>query len=58
MTEEPLRPAMRDVISGLVEAVRAGDDARIDHLLDEFIRVATPGALYELRRQLVKGVSP
>lgn len=55
MTGEPLPSAVREVIAGVVEAVRAGDDARIDRLLDDLARVATPDDLYELRRQLAKG---
>ncbi|WP_435971474.1 hypothetical protein [Streptomyces sp. Qhu_M48] len=50
--------AVYDVIAGIVDAVRAGDEAGTDRLLDLLVRVATPEALYELRRQLDKGVSP
>ncbi|MFD3959898.1 MULTISPECIES: hypothetical protein [Streptomyces] len=55
MTDQPLPPAVRGVIAGLVDAVRAGDDARIDRLLERIVRIGTPEALYELRRQLAKG---
>ncbi|MFF5447089.1 hypothetical protein [Streptomyces sp. NPDC012888] len=45
----------REVITGLVDAVRAGDDPRIDRLLEELVRIGSPDALCELRRQLAKG---
>lgn len=53
---DPLLPPVRDVIASIVDAVRAGDDAHTDRLLDRFVRVATPDSLYELRQQLDHGV--
>ncbi|WP_420082827.1 hypothetical protein ACN6AT_37540 (plasmid) [Streptomyces sp. JL4002] len=55
MTEERLPTVVSEVIAGVVDAVRAGDDALIDRLLDQLVRLATPEALYELRRQLARG---
>ncbi|WP_420082571.1 hypothetical protein ACN6AT_36620 (plasmid) [Streptomyces sp. JL4002] len=55
MTEEPLPPVVCEVIAGLVDAVGAGDDARIDQLLEQLVRIGSPDALYELRRQLANG---
>ncbi|MEW9512297.1 hypothetical protein [Streptomyces bacillaris] len=52
MTEQPLPPAVREVITALVDAVRTGDDARIDRLLNELVRIGSPEALYELRTVL------
>lgn len=53
---DPLPPPVCDVIASIVDAVRAGDDAHTDRLLDRFVRVATPDSLYELRQQLDHGV--
>ncbi|MFC9266205.1 hypothetical protein ACFTXJ_00225 [Streptomyces zhihengii] len=55
MTQEPLSPVVREVIIGLVDAVGTGDDARIDRLLEQLVRIGSPDALYELRRQLARG---
>ncbi len=55
MNEEPLPSRVREVIAVVVDAVRVGDDARIDRLLDQLVRIATPDALLELRRQLAQG---
>ncbi|MEW2417861.1 hypothetical protein AB0953_29690 [Streptomyces sp. NPDC046866] len=58
MTQETLPPRVREAIAGVVEAVSAGDDARIDRLLEQLVRVAPPNVLYELRRQLARGSGP
>ncbi|MER6599735.1 hypothetical protein ACWDBC_08320 [Streptomyces parvus] len=55
MTEGPLPPGVREVIAGVVDAVSCGDDARIDRLLEQLVRIGSPEVLYELRRQLVRG---
>ncbi|MGX1675365.1 hypothetical protein [Streptomyces sp. NPDC055400] len=39
---------MREVISGIVTAVRDGDDARITALLDRLSTVVDPAALFPL----------
>ncbi|MFB7297455.1 hypothetical protein [Streptomyces rubiginosohelvolus] len=54
MTEEALPCGVRDVITGVVEAVSCGDDARIDRLLEQLVQIGSPDVLYELRRQLAK----
>ncbi|MGW0753531.1 hypothetical protein [Streptomyces sp. NPDC002587] len=55
MTEEPLPPGVGEVIAGVVDAVGAGDDARIDRLLEQLVRIGSPEVLHELRRQLARG---
>ncbi|MGY5032942.1 hypothetical protein ACWC9U_19015 [Streptomyces sp. 900116325] len=55
MSEKPLPPVVREVIAGLADAVGARDDARIDRLLEQLVRIGSPDALYELRRQLARG---
>ncbi|AXE27939.1 hypothetical protein C0216_31060 (plasmid) [Streptomyces globosus] len=55
MNEQALSPGAREVIEGVVDAVRAGDDVRIDRLLEQLVRIGSPDVLYELRRQLANG---
>ncbi|WP_199812370.1 hypothetical protein [Streptomyces bikiniensis] len=46
---------MREIIAGVVDAVSCGDDALIDRLVEQLVRIGSPEMLYELRKQLTKG---
>ncbi|MFD9034454.1 hypothetical protein ACFVZW_25450 [Streptomyces sp. NPDC059567] len=50
---EPVAPLeLRQVIEAIVSAVRDGDNARVEVLLDHFARVADAGAMFTLRQRL------
>jgi hypothetical protein len=52
VTPEPVPPAVRQIITDIVDAVHAGDDTPTNRLLHRLAFLATPGALHELRRRL------
>ncbi|MFE6225290.1 hypothetical protein [Streptomyces sp. NPDC057854] len=56
MSEQALPPGAREVIAGIVDAVGAGDDARLDRLLEQVVLIGSPDVLYEMRRQLATSV--